>query len=127
MNAEERLKELFGQALECKSSAEREKFLAEACKDQAELRSQVESLLQAHEQAEDFLDQTIQLPSADFEPEPIGRMIGRYKLLQRIGEGGFGVVYMAEQQEPVHRKAALKIIKAGMDTREVVARFEAER
>ncbi len=54
-------------------------------------------------------------------------MIGRYKLLEQIGEGGFGVVYMAEQQEPVRRKVALKIIKLGMDTREVVARFEAER
>src|SRR2546423_1134994 len=56
-----------------------------------------------------------------------GTMIGRYKLLQEIGEGGFGVVFMAEQQEPVQRKVALKIIKAGMDTREVIARFEAER
>ena len=54
-------------------------------------------------------------------------MIGRYKLLEKIGEGGFGVVYMAEQQEPVQRKVALKIIKPGMDTREVIARFEAER
>jgi len=54
-------------------------------------------------------------------------MIGRYRLLEKIGEGGFGVVYMAEQQEPVQRKVALKIIKPGMDTREVIARFEAER
>ena len=57
----------------------------------------------------------------------LGQQIGRYKLLQQIGEGGFGVVYMAEQQRPVHRKVALKIIKPGMDTRAVVARFEAER
>ena len=56
-----------------------------------------------------------------------GTMIGRYKLLQQIGEGGFGTVFMAEQQEPVQRKVALKIIKAGMDTREIIARFEAER
>src|SRR5215467_6918125 len=127
MNAEERLKELFVQALEYKSAAEREKFLAEASKDQPELRSQVESLLRAHQQAGDFLGQTIQLPQAEFEPEPIGSTIGRYKLLEKIGEGGFGVVYMAEQQEGVQRMVALKIIKAGMDTREVVARFEAER
>jgi serine/threonine protein kinase len=56
-----------------------------------------------------------------------GSRIGRYRLLERIGEGGFGVVYMAEQEEPVHRRVALKIIKLGMDTRAVVARFEAER
>src|SRR5690242_19521854 len=59
--------------------------------------------------------------------ERTGMMVGRYKLLQQIGEGGFGVVFTAEQTEPVQRKVALKIIKAGMDTREVIARFEAER
>src|SRR6266853_3490333 len=127
MNAEERLKELFAQALERKTPEEREEFLAEACQDQPEMRSQVESLLRAHEQAGDFLSQTIKLPPADFELEPPGTMIGRYKLLEKIGEGGFGAVYMAEQQEPVQRKAALKIIEPGMDTREVIARFEAER
>ena len=63
----------------------------------------------------------------DIQLERTGAMIGRYKLLQKIGEGGFGVVYMAEQVEPVQRKVALKIIKAGMDTKEVIARFEAER
>jgi serine/threonine protein kinase len=61
------------------------------------------------------------------EPEAAGLRIGRYKLLEKIGEGGFGVVYMAEQLEPVQRRVALKIIKAGMDTRQVIARFEAER
>src|SRR6266571_4828372 len=127
MKPEDRLKELFVQALERKSPAERENFLAEACKEQPGLRSQVESLLQAHEQAGDFLGQTIKLPPAEFESEPLGTMIGRYKLLEKIGEGGFGVVYMAEQQEPVQRKVALKIIKPGMDTREVIARFEVER
>jgi eukaryotic-like serine/threonine-protein kinase len=67
------------------------------------------------------------LPRSDFVAEHTGTMIGRYKLLEKIGEGGFGVVFMAEQVEPVQRKVALKIIKAGMDTREVIARFEAER
>jgi tetratricopeptide (TPR) repeat protein len=67
------------------------------------------------------------LPESDFQIEPTGTMIGRYRLLEQIGEGGFGIVYMAEQQEPVQRKVALKIIKPGMDTREVIARFEAER
>jgi eukaryotic-like serine/threonine-protein kinase len=67
------------------------------------------------------------LPESDVQVERAGTMIGRYKLLEQIGEGGFGVVYMAEQQEPMQRKVALKVIKAGMDTKEVVARFEAER
>src|SRR5439155_13380497 len=70
---------------------------------------------------------TVALPQSDFVIERTGTMIGRYKLLEKIGEGGFGVVYMAEQVEPVQRKVALKIIKAGMDTKEVIARFEAER
>jgi len=67
------------------------------------------------------------MPDSDSVEEQIGTMIGRYRLLQQIGEGGFGVVFMAEQTEPVQRKVALKVIKAGMDTREIVARFEAER
>src|SRR5262249_55173775 len=66
-------------------------------------------------------------PQPDVLLEQTGMIIGHYKLLQQIGEGGFGIVFMAEQQEPVQRKVALKIIKAGMDTREVIARFEAER
>jgi len=66
-------------------------------------------------------------PKEDVEGEHPGMMIGRYKLLEQIGEGGFGVVYMAEQIEPLQRKVALKVIKAGMDTKAVVARFEAER
>src|ERR1035438_9824079 len=66
-------------------------------------------------------------PEGDMVVEAAGLRIGRYKLLEKIGEGGFGLVYMAEQIEPVQRKVALKIIKAGMDTREVIARFEAER
>src|SRR6266571_505532 len=123
----ESLKEIFGQALQIKSAAERETYLARACHGEPELRRQVDSLLRAHEQAGDFLSQTMPLPSSDFEIQPLGTLIGRYKLLEKIGEGGFGVVYMAEQQVPVQRKVALKIIKPGMDTREVIARFEAER
>ncbi len=123
----ESLKEIFGQALQIKSAAERETYLARACHGEPELRRQVDSLLRAHEQAGDFLSQTMPLPSSDFEIQPLGTLIGRYKLLEKIGEGGFGVVYMAEQQQPVRRKVALKIIKPGMDTREVIARFEAER
>jgi WD40 repeat protein/serine/threonine protein kinase len=123
----ERIKEIFAQALRCRTAAERESILAEACQGDIELRHQVETLLQAHEKAGDFLAQTMKLPMVEFESERMGSVIGRYKLLEKIGEGGFGVVYMAEQQEPVQRKVALKIIKAGMDTREVIARFEAER
>jgi serine/threonine protein kinase/ankyrin repeat protein len=121
----DRIKVIFAQALEKKLTAERESFLGEVCKDKPELRREVESLLRAHEQSGDFLEQTAPMP--DFVMESIGAAIGRYRLLERIGEGGFGVVYMAEQQEPVTRKVALKVIKAGMDTREVIARFEAER
>lgn len=66
-------------------------------------------------------------PPSEAPREPIGTMVGRYRLIQEIGEGGFGIVYMAEQTEPVKRSVALKVLKPGMDTREVVARFEAER
>jgi eukaryotic-like serine/threonine-protein kinase len=127
MNTIEHIKEIFSKALEKKVGPERDEFLAEACRGDSELRRQLEALLLAHEQAGAFLGKTISLPAQDFAIERTGTTIGRYKLLQRIGEGGFGVVYMAEQIEPVQRKVALKIIKAGMDTREVVARFEAER
>jgi parvulin-like peptidyl-prolyl isomerase/tetratricopeptide (TPR) repeat protein len=121
------IKEIFAQALQISTPAERASFLDSACKDDPELRGQVESLLEAHHEAGDFLCETIKLPPIDSVTEPRGALIGRYKLLEKIGEGGFGVVYMAEQQEPVQRKVALKIIKAGMDTQEVIARFAAER
>ena len=127
MNAAERTHDIFAQALEQKSPAERENYLAQACQGDPALRREIDSLLRAHEQAGDFLGKRMPLPAVEIAAECPGTMIGRYKLLQKIGEGGFGVVYMAEQTEPVQRKVALKIIKAGMDTREVVARFEAER
>ena len=127
MNAEEHVKEVFAQALEQKSPAERENYLARACQGDLALRREIDSLLRSHEQAGDFLGNRMPLPTVEIVTERTGTMIGRYKLLQKIGEGGFGVVYMAEQTDPVQRKVALKIIKAGMDTREVVARFEAER
>jgi WD40 repeat protein/serine/threonine protein kinase len=127
VKVEGRIKEIFALALERKAPAEREKYLAEVCQGDPELRREIESLLRAGEQAGDFLGKTMQLPQPDFTVERTGTMIGRYKLLEKIGEGGFGVVYMAEQVEPVQRKVAIKIIKAGRDTREVVARFEAER
>jgi eukaryotic-like serine/threonine-protein kinase len=105
---------------------ERARAIAESCAGDEALRAEVEALLAAHERAGTFLAAPTVLP-----PSPVvegtGAVIGRYRLLQVIGEGGFGVVFMAEQREPVVRRVALKIIKLGMDTKAVIARFEAER
>lgn len=111
---------------------ERAAYLASACGGDAELRQKVEALLHTHEYVGDFLEASPQKASiearvAGSSGEKPGDRIGRYKLLQQIGEGGWGVVFMAEQDEPVRRKVALKIVKPGMDTKNVVARFEAER
>ncbi|HEV3079719.1 MAG TPA: serine/threonine-protein kinase, partial [Gemmataceae bacterium] len=120
---------IFAQALEIGSPAERAAFLDRACGQNPALRAEIEALLGAHGRAGGLLD----LPDkpAVTVDEPIterpGTIIGPYKLLQQIGEGGMGVVFMAEQTEPVQRKVALKIIKPGMDSRQVSARFEAER
>jgi hypothetical protein len=127
MTKQDRIREVFSHAREKTSPPEREKYLAEACQGEPELRREVESLLKADEEAGSFFDRTKEISTDGIGPERAGMMVGRYKLLQEIGAGGFGVVYMAEQVEPVQRKVALKIIKAGMDTREVIARFEAER
>src|SRR6516162_7166852 len=126
MNARnEKIEEIFEQALGLNSEAERSDYLAHACPDPV-MRREVESLLKAHHNADTVLkEETIAVPAVP--TEGTGSRIGRYKLLQQIGEGGMGVVYMAEQEEPVRRRVALKIIKLGMDTRNVVARFEAER
>ncbi len=123
-----REKALFEQALDMESSAERLVFLHGACGADAALLARVQALLQAHETAEGFLPEQPAGP-ATLVPvtEKPGDRIGRYKLRERIGEGGCGVVYVAEQEEPVRRKVALKVIKLGMDTRNVVARFQAER
>jgi tetratricopeptide (TPR) repeat protein/serine/threonine protein kinase len=124
-------RELFIAALQKESAAERAAFLAEACGADSGLRQQVEGLLGEHEQLGSFLES----PSAVSVPDTIdqaiterpGTVIGPYKLLEQIGEGGFGVVFMAEQQAPIRRKVALKVLKPGMETRPIVARFEAER
>src|SRR5262249_46354386 len=109
----------------------RAKFLDKACSGDGALRARVDSLLAAHDSDPGFLplpDETdVNTVGFDHRNEGPGSRIGRYKVLEEIGEGGFGVVFMAEQEEPVRRRVALKIIKAGMDTRQVVARFEAER
>jgi serine/threonine protein kinase len=128
--------QIFAEALRLPTPEDRAAYLAQACGSDEALRRRIEALLRAHDNAGKFLDQppaaaspgtllitTAMLPVA----EKPGDRIGRYKLLQQIGEGGCGVVYMAEQQELVKRRVALKVIKPGMDTRQVLARFEAER
>lgn len=127
--------EIFAQALDIADVMERRNYLDQACAGDAALRQEVESLLAANSAAGEFLRRPAPVgagaaPKTKLIPplsEKSGMRIGRYKLLEQIGEGGFGVVWMAEQEEPVRRRVALKIIKLGMDTREVVARFEAER
>jgi serine/threonine protein kinase/tetratricopeptide (TPR) repeat protein len=108
---------------------ERIRLLSERCAGDSALRVEVESLIRAHDQAAGFLaGATVGPATLDSDASNItARQIGPYKLLQVIGEGGFGTVYMAEQEHPVRRRVALKVIKLGMDTRQVVARFEAER
>jgi len=126
--------QIFTAALTREDDAERVAFLNEACAGDAPLRQRVESLLAEHRQLGSFMDvpfpavaNTIDMPRIPLVAECPGKMIGPYRLLQQIGEGGMGTVYMAEQTQPVQRKVALKVIKAGMDSRQVIARFEAER
>ena len=136
---------LFAAALQWESPEQRAAYLEEACAGDAGLRLRVEELLHASADARTFLERpvgqprrtaggedarpTVKLSFSALDPaaEGPGTRIGRYKLLQQIGEGGCGTVFMAEQEEPVRRRVALKVIKLGMDTKSVVARFEAER
>jgi tetratricopeptide (TPR) repeat protein len=124
-------KSIFLKALELSSPSERHAFLDAQCGDAEDLRRDVEGLLQHVEQLGSFLEAAPrELPVTSDEPDAAeghGTVIGPYKLLQAIGEGGMGTVWMAEQTQPVQRKVALKIIKAGMDSRHVLACFEAER
>ncbi len=126
---------VFAEALECATPSARASYLDTACGTDTPLRRRVEALLRAAENAGDFLEHSPAGLSGDADTtsllgglsEKPGDRIGRYKLLEQIGEGGCGVVYMAEQEEPVRRRVALKVIKLGMDTKSVIARFEAER
>jgi serine/threonine protein kinase len=133
-------RDLFIAALQ-QESARRAAYVAEACGDDADLRQRVERLLRLHDGAGNFPENPALAPGvtvaamtaagdeaarADGHEAP-GNCVGPYKLLQVIGEGGMGTVWMAEQHEPVRRRVALKVIKVGMDSRQVVARFEAER
>jgi serine/threonine protein kinase/tetratricopeptide (TPR) repeat protein len=124
--------DIFSAAVELTTLEEREKYLADACGDNDALRERIRSLLRSSSAAGSFIES----PAHDFDfaatidgliAECPGTVIGPYKLLQQIGEGGMGVVFMAEQTEAIRRTVALKIIKPGMDTRQVIARFEAER
>jgi tetratricopeptide (TPR) repeat protein len=127
----QRVKELFLAALEKDQAAERSAYLDAACGVDRDLRQRVDVLLARHEAAGSFLESPASAGVATVDEQPLGEgpgtVIGPYKLLEQIGEGGFGVVFMAEQQQPIRRKVALKVLKPGMDTRQVIARFEAER
>src|SRR3954469_21504222 len=122
----------FNSALD-RPPGEREAFIAEACGEEAEMAAEVRALLAAHEAADGFmktdalLSPEIEEQLARLKPEEAGEMIGPYKLREQIGEGGFGTVWVADQEKPVRRRVALKVIKLGMDTKEVIARFEQER
>ena len=131
MTAKNKDKEtIFNTAIQLEDRIEQQAYLDNACGDNKELRADIESLVRAH-RTESPLDVEIFSSSIAMDDSPLaegpGTVIDKYKLLEQIGEGGMAVVYMAEQAEPIRRKVALKIIKLGMDTKSVIARFEAER
>ncbi|MCB9853073.1 MAG: tetratricopeptide repeat protein [Phycisphaerales bacterium] len=120
-----RIRNLFTSALEL-PSAEREAWLQSECGDDARLLKKLVRMIKAHDEDHRFLENgPISLDARGIEDMP--RTIGNYQIIQQIGEGGMGVVYLAEQTQPIRRRVALKLIKLGMDTKAVVARFEAER
>src|SRR5262249_46044766 len=128
--------ELFVEAFLIADPASREKFLDRACATDPALRQRLAGLMAALSRAGEFLQEPAAaactpgvasgVRAEDAHDGP-GTVIGSYKLLEQIGEGGFGIVFMAEQQHPVRRKVALKVIKPGMDSKQIIARFEAER
>src|SRR5438445_361359 len=130
-------RDIFIAALQKDDPAERQAYLDEACAQQPELRKQVANLLWLHKGAGSFLEKPAAKSAATgafqdaaepaSSPEAPGALIGPYKLIEQLGEGGMGTVWMAQQTEPVKRLVAVKLIKAGMDSRQVIARFEAER
>src|SRR5512143_1526497 len=129
-------RDLFLEALERPTPGERTAFLDEACAHEPSRRAAVEALLQHHKE-DGFLESAaiVVPPGADrsgtASPAVVGERpgdrVGCYRLLEQIGEGGVGVVFMADQEAPVRRRVALKVLKPGMDTKSVIARFEAER
>ncbi|HMF12364.1 MAG TPA: protein kinase, partial [Gemmataceae bacterium] len=126
----QKARELFLHAVGKLPPEQWESYVADATDGDGDLEQQVKRFLQVHREAGSFLESPavslVATTDATLGEGP-GTAIGPYKLLEQIGEGGFGVVFMAEQQEPIRRKVALKLLKPGMDTRQIVARFEAER
>ncbi|MEZ5412706.1 MAG: protein kinase [Opitutaceae bacterium] len=131
----DREEELFSRAA-AMPAGERPAFLRKACGDDQAMYERLGALLSWHDSQGDVLDESVGLavaPALEFDPaafaseDLIDRELGRYRLVERLGEGGVGVVYRAEQREPIHRMVALKVVKPGMDTREVIQRFESER
>ncbi|SMP59128.1 hypothetical protein SAMN06265222_106171 [Neorhodopirellula lusitana] len=128
---------IFSDAIEIRSLDERARFVSQACGSDEQLHAVVTDLLHEHDRVDSPVDRPVVaglMPTiANFDPDEhhaqhrIGTMVGPYKLMEKVGEGGFGLVFVADQQQPVRRRVALKIIKPGMETREVIARFEAER
>src|SRR5262249_18337171 len=122
--------EIFDEALRRAAGPDRACYLDEACGSDVELRRRVERLLRAGSESGSFLEAPAQDPSPTVDQpvvESPGTVVGPYTLIERIGEGGMGTVWMAQQSQPVKRLVALKLIKAGMDSKQVIARFEAER
>ena len=135
---QQRVREIFNVCRRADTPQERHQLIEQECTGDGELRSVVIQLLEAHDVDDSFSEKLLVGPRVDLNTgespfatqiamDALGTMIGPYKLLEQIGEGGMGVVYVAEQAEPVRRKVALKIIKPGMDSKQVLARFDAER
>src|SRR5262245_66292039 len=121
---------VFVAALNFPDGQAREAYLKDACAGHPEFLGRLRELLSAHEESQGPLDRRATGLSVTIDEAPgecTGAVVGPYKIMEEIGAGGFGLVFVAEQQQPVRRKVALKVIKPGMDTREVIARFEAER
>jgi tetratricopeptide (TPR) repeat protein len=124
------VKSVFDRALEIASPEGRQVYVDHACAGAPDLRQKVQALLRAYDEAGSFLEEPpvgLAATADGAVGERAGTVLGVYKLLEQIGEGGFGIVFVAEQQRPVRRRVALKVLKPGMDSRQVLARFEAER
>jgi serine/threonine protein kinase len=123
--------DIFVEAISRPDNADRRRFLDQACGDDEALRARMEKLIRHSDGLGSFLEHPPEpltiTANAMIDAEVIGTQIGPYRIREQLGEGGFGTVFLAEQERPVRRRVALKIIKPGMDTREVIARFEAER